>query len=82
MTSEAVKKFRDVLQQIISSYFAKSGTAQIKLNVMYYKLLDLLAAHCVIYSDDERFQSRKNIEQGRLNEIVNYVYANYKEGAG
>ncbi len=71
----AVKK---VVKKIINCYFAKSGSGQVHLTTYYYQLLDILINHCVVYADDERFQNRKSVEQNRLNEIVNYVYANYR----
>lgn len=73
------REFKGVLEQIVSNYFAKTGTTQVKLNVLYYSLLNLLIEFCMVYSDDERFENRNSVAESRLNEIVNYVYANYRD---
>lgn len=67
-----------LLDQILSNYFSKSGISLIPLNCLYYSLLHQIAANCIVYADDIRFQTRKTVEQARLNEIANYVYMNYK----
>lgn len=75
---ETAERIRKELNRIINCYFAKAGTSQIKLNTYYYRLLNILVSDCVIYKDDERFLTRKQADQNRLNEIVNYVYSNYR----
>lgn len=67
-----------LLDQILSNYFSRSGVSLIPLNSLYYALLHQIAANCIVYADDIRFQTRKSVEQARLNEITNYVYMNYK----
>lgn len=67
-----------LLDQILTNYFSKSGISLIPLNSLYYSLLHQITASCIVYADDVRFQTRKTVEQTRLNEIANYVYTNYK----
>ncbi len=67
-----------LLDQIITNYFSRSGVSLIPLNSLYYSLLHQIAANCIAYTDDVRFETRKSVEQMRLNEIANYVYTNYK----
>lgn len=76
--SETGERIRRELNRIINCYFAKTGSGQIKLNTYYYRLLNILVSDCVVYKDDERFMTRKQADQNRLNEIVNYVYSNYR----
>lgn len=78
LKAETAEQIRKEMNRIINCYFAKTGTSQIKLNSYYYKLLNILVSDCVTYKDDERFLTRKQADQNRLNEIVNYVYSNYR----
>lgn len=75
---ETCERIQKQLDRIINCYFAKSGAGQIRLNTYYYQLLGILVSDCAVYRDNSRFQNRKQADQSRLNEIINYVYSNYR----
>lgn len=78
--SQSCGEFRRLLESCISHYYGKrveNGKSLVKLNSIYYQILESLVSHFAKYIVDEAEQ-RANPDEERINEIISYIHANFK----
>ena len=76
--NEAFVEVRRIIKLILNQYFEKKESGIIYLNSLYYELLHILTSNFLMNSDDKRFYTEKKDKYDkRINEIVNYMRANY-----
>ncbi|MDF2512589.1 MAG: xynB8 [Herbinix sp.] len=76
--NEAYTEVRRIIKQILNQYFDKKNRGIVYLNSLYYELLHIINSNFLINVDDKRFNSEKKERlDNRLNDIVNYMRANY-----
>ena len=76
--NEAYEKMRKVIYKIFNQYRHKEGTGRIYLNSLYYDLLNILVSNFLFESNDIRFKNVEVTDNQRINEIINYINANYQ----
>ena len=75
----AYDDMRNILKEIFSQYFEKTGFGEVVLQSMYYRLLQVLLENFMVNSNDHRFAGETSPDDDRLNEIVNYIQSNYQK---
>ena len=76
--NESYGEVRRIIKLILNQYFEKSKNGIIYLNSLYYELIHTLTSNFLMSNDDKRFNTEsKDKYDKRLNEIVNYLRANY-----
>lgn len=77
--SAAYEDLRVVMKQIFNHYSDNSGLGFIVLKSLYYKLLHILVENFLVRNDDKRVMNKKNPDEDRMTEIINYIHANYNK---
>ncbi|SCP98457.1 Beta-xylosidase [Anaerobium acetethylicum] len=76
--NEAYEEIRRIIRQMLNQYFEKKDRGMIYLNSLYYELLHVVTSNFLMSSSDKRFFSEKKDKyDNRLDEIINYLRANY-----
>lgn len=80
-TSEQHSSFRHLLEVCIGNYYGKEagdGKSMIKLNSIYYQILDNLMSNFARY-ETENNKYQLDPDKERINSIVSYIHANFKQ---
>lgn len=74
----AYEDLRKLLEQILSRYFEKDDKSALHLNALYYELAYLLTSNFLVKTDDARLTSENSQDKNRIQQIQNYIQANYQ----
>lgn len=77
--NEAYDQMREIITQILNQYNANDPRGHIYLKSLYYQLLHVLTSNFLLTSSDIRFQSEKDKTDDRMQEIMQYLRANYRQ---
>lgn len=76
--NEVYEKMRKVIYKIFNQYRYKDGSGKIYLNSLYFELLNIIVTNFVVELNDLRFNNAELTDNQRVNEIINYINANYQ----
>lgn len=77
--NEAYEKLREIITQIFNQYNANDARGHIYLKSLYYQLLHVLTSNFLLTSNDIRFQAERNRQDDRMQEIMRYLRANFRQ---
>lgn len=77
--NEAYDELREIITQIFNQYNANDPRGHIYLKSLYYQLLHVLTSNFLLTSSDIRFQAEKDRVDDRMQEIMRYLRANFRQ---
>lgn len=77
--NEAYKELRELLDRILARYFEKDEKGALYLDALYYETLYVLTSNFLVNSDDARINREDSQDRVRVQQIQNYIQANYQD---
>ncbi|MGB8455498.1 MAG: helix-turn-helix domain-containing protein [Anaerocolumna sp.] len=77
--NEAYQDTRQIIRNIFNQYFGKKEEGNLYLVSLLYALLHVLNANFLLSPKDKRFEAEKSKFDGRIYEIMQYVWLNYNK---
>lgn len=77
--NEAYDELREIITQIFNQYNSNDARGHIYLKSLYYQLLHVLTSNFLLTSSDIRFQAEKDRADDRMQEIMRYLRANFRQ---
>lgn len=74
----AYEDLRRILDRILERHFERQQKGALHLNALYYEALHILTGNFMIRSDDARLQIEDSQDRMRVQQIQNYIQANYQ----
>ena len=76
--NEAYKDLRGTLDKILERHFEREQKGALHLNALCYEALYILTSNFLVKADDARLQMENSQERIRIQQIQNYIQANYQ----
>lgn len=76
--NDAYDDVRRLLDKILDRYFEKDDKGALYLNALYYELMYLLTSNFMVKADDVRINLENSQDRIRIQQIQNYIQANYQ----
>lgn len=76
--NEAYKTLRNLLDRILERYFEKDNKDALYLDALYYETLYVLTSNFLVKTDEARAQFGDTQDSIRIQQIQNYIQANYQ----
>lgn len=76
--NDAYRDVRKLLDQILDRYFEKDDKGALYLNALYFQTLYLLTTNFMVKADDVRLNLENSQDRIRVQQIQNYIQANYQ----
>lgn len=76
--NEAYEDLRRILDCILERHFERQQKGALHLNALYYEALHILTSNFMVRSDDARLQVEDSQDRIRVQQIQNYIQANYQ----
>lgn len=76
--NDAYHHVRDLLDRILERYFEKERKSALLLSALSFQLLYILTGHFLVKSDDLRINIKNSEDQLRIQQIQNYIQANFQ----
>lgn len=76
--NEAYTDLRKILDKILERHFEREQKGALHLNALCYEALYILTSNFLVKADDARLQMENSQERIRIQQIQNYIQANYQ----
>lgn len=77
--NKAYDELREIITQIFNQYNANDARGHIYLKSLYYQLLHVITSNFLLTSSDIRFQVERDRADDRMQEIMRYLRANFRQ---
>jgi len=76
--SESYNELRKIIEQILNQHFVDAGKNGIYKTSLYYQLLHVITKNFLLTSADIKYRTETQNEDGRIQEIFQFIRANYQ----